>query len=472
MLNKNNLIEGPIVKSLFALSVPIILANIFQTLYQLTDTFWVGRLGADAVAAVSLSFPIIFLLISLGGGLTIAGTILVAQYKGKNDKKNVDYISAQTLLMVVFVSILVSVIGYFSSPHLIKLMGAEESVLPGAVSYLQISFIGIIFVFSYFVFQSLMRGVGDVKKPMYIVLGTVVLNFILDPLLIFGYKIIPGIGVGGAAISTIVCEGLAAIIGITMLFSGKYDIHLRKNNFKPDWRLIKKMFNLGFPSSIEQSARSLGFTFMTFLAASFGTMVIASYGIGTRILSFIIIPSIGLSMATSTLVGQNIGAGKIERAEKISKISSILSFVVLTVIGIFFFIFAAPIAKLFIPGDALVIQNSASFIRIMALTFGFIGIQMVINGVFRGAGSTYTTMVLSIISLWVLNLPVAYFLSKYTSLSYSGIWWSFPISNIAAAIIAYIWFLRGTWKKKKITEEFKMREEVAEEVIVEEGMQS
>jgi len=169
------------------------------------------------------------------------------------------------------------------------LMGAEPAVLAGAVSYLQISFIGVIFLFAYFVFQSLMRGVGDVKTPMYIVFGTVLLNLVLDPLFIFGFGPIPAYGVSGAAIATIGTQGIAAIIGIMMLFSGRYGIHLKRNHLKPDFAIIKKMFKLGYPASIEQSARALNFTVMTLLVASFGTLAVASYGIGFRILSFIII---------------------------------------------------------------------------------------------------------------------------------------------------------------------------------------
>ncbi len=203
MKEKNNLIEGSIVKSLLALSVPIIFANILQTAYQLTDTFWVGRLGTVAVASVSISFPVIFLIVSLGGGLAMAGTILVSQYKGKDDKKVANHVVSQTILMIVVISSLLSVIGYWLSPYIISLMGAQSNVFSGAVSYMKITFIGMVFMFIYMVFQSLMRGVGDVKTPMYIVLGTVLLNLILDPLFIFGYGFIPAYGVTGAAIATI-----------------------------------------------------------------------------------------------------------------------------------------------------------------------------------------------------------------------------------------------------------------------------
>ena len=461
---KNNLTEGSILKSLITLSVPIIFANLLQTAYQLTDTFWVGRLGTDAVAAVSISFPIIFFIISLGGGLVMAGAILVAQYKGKEDKKAINHITSQTMLMIIIVSIVLSTIGYVSSSFIIGLMGAEIAIFSSATLYLKISFIGMIFVFTYQVFQSLMTSVGNVKTPMYIVLGTVLLNFIFDPLFIFGYSFIPAFGVAGAAVASIGTQGLAAIIGITFLLRGKHKIQLHLNDLRPDWVLIKKMFKIGFPTSIEQSTRALGMTVMTALVATFGTLTLAAYGIGSRILSFVIIPALGLSMATSILVGQNIGAGKINRAEKITKLSALIGFITLTIVGIIMFLFAKQISTIFIPGEIETIQSSALFIKIMALTFGFMGIQMSLNGLFRGSGNTVISMVLSIASLWFFRFPLAYILSKHTALSEIGLWTAFPVANILAAILTVIWFMKGTWKQKQITEE------ITKETIIEEGM--
>jgi len=472
MEERNNLTEGSILKSLIVLSVPIIFANILQTAYQLTDTFWVGRLGTVAVAAVSISFPIIFLIISLGMGLAIAGTILVAQYKGRNDKKALNHITSQTLLVVFVISIILAILGYFLSPYLINLMGAESSVFLGAVSYLKISFIGIIFMFIYLTFQSLMRGVGEVKIPMYIVFGTVLLNLILDPLFIFGYGFIPAFGVAGAAAATVGTQGLAAVIGIILLLKGRYQIKLHLNDLKPDFSLIKKMFKIGFPASIEQSTRAVGMIIMTFLVASFGTLSLAAYGIGVRILSFIIIPALGLSMATSTLVGQNIGAGKIKRAEEITKLSSLTGFIVLTIVGILTFLFARQISAVFIPGDLETIKSSALFIKIMALTFGFIGIQMSLNGAFRGSGNTMISMILSIVSLWVLRFPLAYLFSMQTHFAEVGIWIAFPIANVVTAMVAIIWFARGTWKQNKITEDIKFMRETTKEMIIEEDINS
>ena len=408
-MNRNNLTEGPILKSLIALSVPIIFANILQTAYQLTDTFWVGRLGTVAVAAVSISFPIIFLIISLGGGLAMAGTILVSQYKGKEDRKAVDHITSQTLLMVIIISIALAAIGYFLSPFFVNLMGTDKAVFQSAVSYMKISFVGVVFIFTYMVFQSLMRGVGEVKTPMYIVFGTVLLNLVFDPLFIFGYGFIPAFGVAGAAVATIGTQGVAAIIGIILLLKGEHHIQLHLNDLRPDVPLLKRMFKIGFPASIEQSTRALGMTVMTFLVATFGTLTLAAYGIGSRVLSFVIIPALGLSMATSTLVGQNIGAGKTERAEKITKLSAVAGFAILTIVGIITFLLAKQIVTIFTPGEPETIQSSALFVKIMALTFGFIGIQMSLNGLFRGSGNTMISMILSIVVPSEISMSASFF---------------------------------------------------------------
>ncbi len=466
----NKLTEGPIIKSLLALAIPIILANILQTAYQLTDTFWVGRLGADAVASISISFPIIFLLISMGGGLTMAGTILVAQYRGRNDMTGTNHVATQTFLMTLVISIALSAIGYAVTPYLMKIMGAEPAVFAQAVSYMRISFLGLFFMFSYFVYQSLMNGIGKVKIPLYLVCGTVTLNLFFDPLFIMGYGPIPAFGVSGAALATIGTQGIAGLIGIFLLFLGKHGIKIKFSELKPDFKLIKKLFFLGFPASIEQSTRALGMTIMVLLVTSFGTITTAAYGIGTRVLGLVIIPALGLSMATSTLVGQNIGAGKTDRAAKIAKISTLIGFIGLTALGILLFVIAKPLSAAFIPDETEVIISSALFIKIMALSFGFLGVQQILSGALRGAGSTMITMALSIISLWILRFPLAYILSHNTSLGEKGLWWAFPISNVIGAIITVAWFAKGTWKEKKITEDRKRAEKVTEETMIEEGV--
>jgi len=438
--------EGKIFNSLISLALPIIFANILQTTYQLIDTFWLGRLGADAVAAVSLSFPVLFLVLSIGSGLTLAGTVMVAQYKGADNQEMVNFSSSQSVFLILLISILLAVISYFSAGPLMNIIGAGPEIYDDSVAYFKVSSFGFVFLFLFFIFQSLMRGIGNVMLPVYIILFTVFLNLVLDPLFIYGYGPIPGYGVAGAAVASIITQGLSAAIGLYILFRGKYGIKIKISSMYFDIHNLKRTFNLGFPASVEQSTRALGMTMMVIIVTSFGSEIVAAYGIGARILSFIVIPALGLGIATTSLVGQNIGARKIKRAEQVANLSNKIAFFGLTGLGIILFIFAEPLTAFFIPNDPDVIRDGALFIKIMAPSFGLLGVQQVMNGTFNGAGFTKASMLISILSLWVVRFPLAYILSYNTSLSFEGIWWAFPVSNLIAAIAAFIYFKMGYWK--------------------------
>lgn len=468
-MKKEDLTEGSVVRSLVKLSVPIVMANFLQTAYQLTDTFWVGRLGTDAVASLSLAFPIIFLLISIGGGFTVSGTILVAQYTGQKNTEMVSKICFQTLLITLTSSVLLGAIGYLFIPFIIKSMTDNQNIIDLTVSYLRISFIGLVFSYLYMMFQSLYRGVGDVKTPFYIVLVTVILNFIIDPILIMGYGPIKAFGVAGAAYATIATQGIAAVMGIYLLARGSGGIKLDFKTLKIDFKLIKQIISLGLPASTEQSTRAMAMMMMTFLVAAFGKIPLAAYGIGIRVLSFIIIPSLGFSMAASTLVGQNIGANKIERTKEITSKALWIIFWALSFSGILFFIFAEQTLYLFVPNSPEVITEGAKFIRIIGLTFGLVGVQQVSSGALRGGGNPLIPMFIAIISLWVIRFPVAYILSHHTNLAQEGIYWSFVFSNVLGATISVSIIRRNKWIKN-ITDSFqKVETKVIEEAITEEG---
>lgn len=468
-MKRLSLTEGPILKALFTLSIPIVFSNLLQSAYQITDTFWVGRLSAEAVAAVSLSFPISFLLMSIGGGLPMAGAVLVSQYKGKGDDEAVNHTVAQTFLFILCMAVILTTIGYLSAEHIMRFMGAAPHVLSDATLFTRVTFLGYLFVFSFFVFESLMRGLGEPKLPMKIVLVTVLLNLVLDPLFIFGYGHVPAMGVAGAAMATFCTQALAAIIGVITLLRGHYGITLHIRDLRPDLVFLKTAFLLGLPSSIEQSTRALGMTVMTLLAASFGTLAVAAYGIGIRMLILVIIPALGLSIATSTFVGQNIGAGNVDRAHKATLIGGAFGAVVLTIIGFLLFLFARPLTLFFVPEGGEAVDMAATFIRLIAPSFGFISIQMVINGTFRGAGLTTAAMSMAIVSQWVFQFPIAYALSKHTGLGLHGVWWSFPISNVLAAIVGIAWYMKGDWKKKNLLGEIELKRRVRDTVVTEEG---
>lgn len=438
----DDILRGPIAGALLRLAGPVVLANVLQTVYQLTDTFWVGRIGATAVAAVSFSFPVLFLFIAVGGGLTIAGTILVAQAEGRGNGRQVDYVAGQTYALVTLLSIALAAAGAVLAEPLLRGMGAAPDVLPQATDYLRLSYIGLPFVFGYFVFQALLRGVGDVKTPLYIVGATVLLNFVLDPLFILGWGPVPAMGVSGAAAATIGTQGLAALAGAWLLFSGRRPIHVRWADLRPDLGLARRIARLGFPASVDQGMRALGLTVLVTLVAGFGSDAVAVYGVGTRIFSFVLIPALGLGIATSTVVGQNVGANQRLRARRATAIGTWIAVGTMTAAGALAFVFARPLVAAFVPGEPAVIEEGARFLRIMAPGWGLIGAQVVIGGGFSGAGRTYVSMLFSILSLWVLRFPLAWFLSTRTDLGMEGIWWAFPVSYVGGAALAVVWFLR------------------------------
>jgi putative MATE family efflux protein len=445
MKSNVNLTTGSILRALVTLSIPLILTNILQSAYNLTDTFWVGRLGSKAVSAVSLSFPIIFIMISLGIGVAIAGSILVAKAKGAQNDEELAHIATQTVFSVVSFSVLLSVIGYFLTPYIVGIMKVEPAVYNDAVSYLKISFLGMTPMFIFIVFQSLMKSIGEVRLPLFIVLSTVLLNLILDPFFIFGWHNFGGNGVKGAAIATVFTQLLAAVISIYFLLKGHKGIQINLRDYAPDKVVIKTLIKLGFPVSVEQISRSVGIFAMLFLVTGFGTMALASYGIGSRILSFIIIPAFGLGMATSTLVGQNLGAQKPDRVKKTIRLSLYIAFGVMSILGLLIYMFASSVAHFFIPNEPETIKQSAVFIRYIAVSFGFMGILIVLVGAFRGAGKTKLSMLLTIFSVWIISFPLAYILSEFTEMKEIGIWISYPTTNIVTALVGLALLFKYHW---------------------------
>ena len=447
---KKSLTEGPILKTLVALAFPIIAANLLQTGYQLVDAFWVGRLGANAVAAVSVSYPVNFLLISLSSGFAFAGTILVAQYAGAKNLKMVNHVAIQTLVMVLLMSLVLSAIAYTLSPQILNWLGVEQEIFAEANLFQRVIFIGLVFNFAFILFQSLLRGVGEVRIPLYINALSLGLNFLLDPLFIYGWGPIPAYGVTGAAYSTLATLGLSSLIGHYILFYGKTEFNLTLKKFRFDFPLLKKAFKLGMPSSIEISARALGLTLMTGIAAKFGTEVLAAYGVGARLISFVVIIGLGLLRATTTLVGQNMGAGKIDRAERTTHYAGTIAFISMTIVGVCFFFFAENIVRTFLDADDEVVGMGVSFLKIVAPSFGFMGVQLALVGALRGSGSTLQSMLLAIVGIWVIQFPFAWIVSGMESMKHLGVWWSFPVSYVIPAIITFIWFKTGNWKKKKV----------------------
>jgi putative MATE family efflux protein len=452
------LTEGGIIKPLFFLSLPIVVTNLLQTAYNLADTFWLGQYSTEALAAISFAFPMVFLLISLGLGLSVAGSVLVAQHTGAGETEKAEYAASQTVTFAFIASALLGAVGFPFVRPFMAFLGASPKVLPGATAYMQVIALGLPFMFGFFVFISLMRGAGDTITPMLVMLGTVVINVVLDPFLINGWAIgplsFPRLGIQGAAIATVFSRSLAMAVGLGIMLSGTRGVRIHVADMKPDLQYLRKILRLGVPASIEGTGRALSINALLIVVGLFSTSVVAAFGIGTRVFSVIFLPAIAVARGVETMSGQNIGAGKYDRAEQANLVAAKVLFGILAAAGVAIFLFPTPIVSVF-TNDAAVLDVGAQFLRYVALSFGFIGIMRAFTGGFRGAGKTLTAAAISIVTLAGIRLPVAYIASRGilpTDLWFlgapdaRGIWIAFFASNVAGAIIAWLWFRRGTWR--------------------------
>ena len=438
-----------LLKQLLRLAIPIFIGGAVQTGYHLINTFWVGRLGANALAVVSLCFPINLLLISLGSGISLAGSILIAQHFGARNQQQVNHVAAQTLTAVTVLSLLFSVCGYFAAPYILRVMGVDESLLTDALVYMRISFASMFFLFLSSMYQAILRGIGEAKAPLRIIMASVIVNSLLDPLLIFGWGPIPALGVKGAAYATGFTQAITAYAGIRLLLSPRFGLQLTLADLQPDWPIITKLFRVGVPASIEQSMQALYISIMTVLAAQFGTMALAAYGIVFRIITFTVMPAFSISMAASILAGQNIGAGDKKYAQHIALVTAVFSFCLMLMIGAFFFLSATLVIRFFVPVDARLIEYAALVLRIYSAIFALSGVQLAMAGVFRGAGDTFTTMLLTLVGTWAIQLPLAVVMSRYTSLGEMGLWWSSPVTAVLNTTIAIVYFKSGRWLRAR-----------------------
>ncbi|EJN58100.1 MATE family efflux transporter [Halogranum rubrum] len=443
-----DLTEGGIAKPLFYLSLPIVVTNLLQTAYNLADTFWLGQYGTEELAAISFAFPMVFLLIALGMGLSVAGSVLVAQHTGADEEEQAEYAASQTVAFSLLAALILGGIGFLSVDRFLGLLGASPDVLPLATDYMRVISLGLVFMFGFFVFVSLMRGYGDTITPMLVMFGSVALNIALDPFLIFGWWVFPELGIQGAAIATVFSRALALIVGLYIMFNGSRGVQIHLSEMKPDFPYAKKLLAIGVPASIEGTGRALSVNLLLIIVGLFPTTVVAGYGIGVRVFSVIFLPAIAVARGVETMTGQNIGANKPDRAEGAADFAAKVMFVILSLLGVVAFVAARPITALFTT-DPEVVEVGASFLRWVSPTFGFIGIMRAYTGSFRGAGKTMVAAVVAITMLGLIRLPVAWVGAQ--QLGSNGVWLAFSVSNVAGALIAVAWYKRGTWRDADAT---------------------
>ncbi|MBU2614866.1 MAG: MATE family efflux transporter [Elusimicrobia bacterium] len=440
--------EGSILKQLVYFTVPMLLANLLQAMYSVVDAIWVGRLiGHQAFAAVSTTVPMIFLLVSAIIGLAMATNILVGHAFGSKNMKYLSKVLTNSFISTGFLCIFISALGIIFSKPLLSLLNTPDEIKPMSNIFLTVTLSGLIFTFMYNWFSGVLRGLGDAKTPLYLLIVSTTLNIIIVPILIIGPGPIPKMGVAGSALGTIISNAIMIVVSYFLVLRKHALLNVRQWDFAIDWDIIKKIFTIGIPISLQMIVISLAGVLMVSLVNGFGTLVTAAYGIGMQLDNLAFMPVMAIGISVSSMVAQNLGALKFDRVKSIMKLSFVLSFFC----AVFFFtlIYGFPrfIASIFTKEPA-VIMLTVQYTRIVSFSYFLFSGIVILQGVVRGSGDTTIMLIFSIITMIFVRFFLAYALSKYTSLNEIGLWLAIPSSAFIGLLLHYWYYRSGRWKKR------------------------
>jgi putative MATE family efflux protein len=437
--------EGSITQAVWRLGWPAMTSMFLETFLSITDAFWVGKLGAVEMAAVTSSMFPIWTFYSLLTAAPIGVLAIISREVGARATGSVIRSARQSLLFALWVGILLSAVGLASSRWIFELMGTEPQVSRLGISYLRIFFLGATFFVINETFSGIFRAAGDAKAHLMASMSAVIMNIFLDPLLIFGWGPFPRWGTNGASLATIIAAGSGTLVYIVMILRGRLQYPIRFRILERlDFRLAWTIVRIGFPPAISGVVFSIVYIFINRIVADFGTAPIAALMIGHRLESLSYLMSFGISMAASTLVGQNLGAGKPDRAARSAWTAVRISAAITAFIGLLFLIFPRQLSTFFI-ADEQVVEVAIDYLRIIAVSQVFMGAHIVLEGSFAGAGNTMPPMTVSIPGS-IARLPVAYYLCYIAGLGVNGVWWALTVTTVAKALVLWYWFARGRWK--------------------------
>ena len=451
MAGKNNhLVEGGIASGLLRLSGPMFVSALLQNLQSVIDLFWVGRLGSESVAALAVSGIILMLLFPVIMGVSMGTVAMVSRAIGAKNPDEAGEIAGQSMLLALIFGLAAGAVGYCFAGTLCRLLGAAPEVAPLATTYLRISFAGAFTVFILFVGNSALQGAGNSTIPMFAMALATLLNLGLDPLLIFGLLGLPRLGVAGAAVATVIAQALAAILVMSVLHSGRVagmHAHLGRWRLRSDlaWRLLR----IGTPSSGQMLSRSLMSLLLMRIVAESGTAAVAAYGIGLRFHMIVLMPAFTLGNAVATMVGQNLGAGKPDRARRSAWIATGMDVVIMAISAIILCVAARPLMGAF-DKNPEVIRIGVNYLRTVSPFYIFAALAIVLGRGLMGAGDSMGSMVCTIIGLWGVQVPLAFYLSRVITPSTQGVWWAIAAAITVHGLLVTIWFETGRWKHKRV----------------------
>jgi putative MATE family efflux protein len=436
-------------RAILLLSIPMVLEMVMESVFALTDIYFVSRLGSDSVAAVGITESLISFIYAIGGGLSMAATGMIARRIGEKKPEKASIAAAQAIIAGFLVSLFLAVPGIFMSSDILRLMGSENSVIETGHYYTSIMLTGNGIIILLFVNNAIFRSAGDAAISMRVLWFANITNIVLDPCLIFGLGPFPEMGVTGAALATTIGRGTAVIYQFYLLNRGTNRIQLKLRYIIPRINVMYRLLKLstgGIGQYVIATASWIG---LYRIVAEFGKEAVAGYTISLRIVIFALLPSWGLSNAAATLVGQNLGAKKPQRAARSVFITSIVNAIFLLLIALIFITLPDYFIEFFRqqPSVELIGINS---LRIISYGFVFYAVGMVITQSFNGAGDTYTPTLLNFICFWLIEIPLAYILSISIGFNEKGVFWAIVIAESMLTIIGIIIFRRGKWKLRKV----------------------
>ena len=442
--------EGSINSALFLLSIPMILEMMMEASFALMDAFYISLLDSeDALATIGLTETFMFVVMSLALGISSAATAMVSRRVGEEKHDEATYAGVQSIFLAIVASAILGVIGYIYAPDLLRLMGGSESLVEEGTSYCRIMLTFNIVLVLLFVINAVFRGAGNAAIAMWTLMLANGLNIILDPCLIFGLSPFPELGLKGAAIATCIGRGTGVLFQLYHLVTGTSLIKIARRHLTLIKDMILVQIRVAIGGAGQYLLTTISWILVIRIIAEFGSGALAGYTIAMRVIMFTILPSWGLSMAASTLVGQNLGAGKPDRAEASAWKAAFYNMIFLAIISALAFVVAEPVIGIF-SDDPEVISNGVIALRIICAGYIFYAYEMVLGQSFNGAGDTYTPTLLNFIAFVLIQVPLAYFLAITSGLGPKGVYISIALSSALLAIMAIVIFKRGNWKKIEI----------------------
>jgi putative MATE family efflux protein len=442
--------SGSIDKAILLLSIPMILEMAMESLFAIVDVYFVSKLNDNnAVATIGLTESILTLIYSLAMGLSMGATAMVARRVGEKNIKAAEEAAAQALIVGIALSILITAVGVFFSTDLLRLMGASEELIEKNSGYTLWMLSGNITIMMLFLINGVFRGAGDASIAMRSLWLANTLNIALDPVFIFGFGPIPAFGVEGAAIATNIGRGVGVLYQLYHLRKGSGLIKLHVGNLLVQWSIIVRLIKVSAGGTGQFLIGSASWIFLVRIMSDFGSAALAGYTIAIRVIVFAILPAWGMANASATLVGQNLGAGHPDRAEKSVWRTAFFNMIFLGLITVLFFGLAGPILRLF-TSDENVLVNGIQCLQIVSLGYIFYAYGMVINQSFNGAGDTRTPTIISLFGFWIFQIPLAYTLAKTLNIGAVGVYSAISIAESAMAVVGVLIFRQGKWKTIKI----------------------